>query len=84
MDPYCQFFDEVSCKDFFLFIFCRLFTECGKNTYGVECKETCGNCSNGEPCHHVDGTCPHGCDAGMYGEKCDLGDMRFKFSVYII
>ena len=65
-------------------LFCRLFTECGKNMYGVECKETCGNCSNGDPCHHVDGTCPHGCDAGMYGEKCDLGNMRFKFSVYII
>ena len=40
----------------------------------------CGNCSNGEPCHHVDGTCPHGCDAGMYGDKCDKGNMRIKFS----
>ena len=40
----------------------------------------CGNCRNGEPCHHVDGTCPHGCDAGMYGDKCDLGNMSIKFS----
>ena len=43
----------------------------------------CGNCSNGKPCHHVDGTCPNGCDAGMYSEKCDLGNMRIKFSFNI-
>ena len=36
----------------------------------MECKELCGNCSNGEPCHHVDGICPHGCVAGMYGVTC--------------
>ena len=39
----------------------------------------CGNCSNREPCHHVDGTCPHGCDAGMYGDKCDLGNKVCHF-----
>ena len=44
----------------------------------------CGNCSNGEQCHHVDGTCPHWCDAGMYGDKCDKGNMRIKFSFNII
>ena len=45
----------------------------------MECKELCGNCSNGEPCHHVDGTCPHGCEAGIYGEKCNKGNARIKF-----
>ena len=40
----------------------------------------CGNCSNGEPCYHVDGTCPNGCEAGMYGDRCDLGKIRITFS----
>ena len=30
----------------------------------------CGNCSNGIPCHHVDGSCPSGCVAGAYGATC--------------
>ena len=67
-----------------IYLVAILFTECAKNTYGVECKEMCGNCGNGEPCHHVDGTCPNGCEAGMYGDKCDLGNMRLKFSFFII
>ena len=46
------------------------FLECADNTYGRRCQQTCGNCSNGEQCHHVNGTCPSGCDAGAYGVKC--------------
>ena len=44
----------------------------------------CGNCSNGEPFHHVEGTCPNGCDAGMYGDKCDLGNMRIVFFIFFL
>ena len=69
---------------FVLSICCYTIAECGNKTYGMECKELCGNCSNGEPCHHVDGTCPHGCDAGMYGDKCDKGNVRIKFSFNMI
>ena len=47
--------------------------ECGDKTYGAECKEPCGNCKNMEPCHHVDGSCPSGCDAGVYGKTCVIG-----------
>ena len=36
----------------------------------MECKLACGNCSNGEQCHHVNGSCPSGCDAGAYGVRC--------------
>ncbi|XP_078328585.1 uncharacterized protein LOC111112273 isoform X2 [Crassostrea virginica] len=46
--------------------------KCGNNTYGVECRQSCGNCSNGEPCHHVDGSCQFGCESGVYGKKCDI------------
>ena len=31
----------------------------------------------------MDGICPHGCDAGMYGDKCDLGNMKIPFSFNI-
>ncbi|XP_078328273.1 uncharacterized protein LOC144623668 isoform X1 [Crassostrea virginica] len=44
---------------------------CDVYTYGVDCKR-CGNCSGGVQCNHVTGTCPKGCDAGIYGDKCDL------------
>ena len=36
----------------------------------MECKELCGKCSNGEPCDHVDGNCPSGCEIGVYGAAC--------------
>ncbi|XP_056002335.1 multiple epidermal growth factor-like domains protein 10 [Ostrea edulis] len=44
--------------------------ECDVQTYGSECSLPCGNCSDGGVCHHVSGTCPRGCDEGVYGEKC--------------
>ena len=53
--------------------FSRIFTECDNKTYGLDCRESCGNCSNGEPCHHVDGNCQFGCDDGVFGLKCITG-----------
>ena len=43
---------------------------CNAGAYGVKCKQSCGNCSSGDPCHHVDGSCPSGCNAGAYGVTC--------------
>ena len=34
---------------------------------------TCGNCLNGDQCHHVDGTCMMGCDSGWSGDTCMTG-----------
>ena len=50
----------------------------------MECKQSCGNCSGGVQCDHVTGSCPNGCDAGMYGDKCDLGIVivNFKFNYF--
>ena len=48
-------------------------TGCDVYTYGLDCK-SCGNCSGGVRCNHVTGTCPHGCDPGMHGDKCDKGN----------
>ena len=54
-------------------------TGCNVYTYGSDCIY-CGNCSGGVQCNHVTGTCPNGCDAGIYGDKCDLGNVQIKFS----
>ena len=51
-------------------------TECGGHTYGVGCKQSCGNCSGNVHCDHVTGRCPNGCDAGMFGDNCDQGIAR--------
>ena len=53
---------------------------CDVYTYGLDC-ERCGNCSGDVQCDHVTGSCPKGCDAGIYGDKCDLGNMKIQFSV---
>ena len=47
-------------------------TGCDDYTYGFDCKR-CGNCSGGVQCNHVTGTCAHGCDPGLHGDKCDKG-----------
>ena len=57
------------------------FTECDGHTYGLECNQSCGKCRGGVQCDHVTGSCPNGCDAGMYGEKCDLGIVRVAFNL---
>ena len=49
-------------------------TGCDVYTYGLNCNKRCGNCSGGVQCNHVTGTCPHGCDPGMHGNKCDKGN----------
>jgi hypothetical protein len=46
------------------------FSVCDAHTFGVRCSSSCGNCSRGDICHHTNGTCPRGCDVGVYGERC--------------
>lgn len=48
-------------------------TGCTENTYGFECSQKCGKCRNRSQCNHVTGTCPKGCDKGIYGDKCVSG-----------
>ena len=51
----------------------NFFSECTDKRYGPECRNVCQNCLNGEQCHHVNGSCPNGCDKGTYGDNCDIG-----------
>ena len=65
---------------------CRIFTACDNKSYGLDCRESCGNCSNRKPCHHVDGSCQFGCDVGVFGLKCNTGIaliMVSRFKKYI-
>ncbi|XP_062605229.1 multiple epidermal growth factor-like domains protein 10 isoform X4 [Saccostrea cucullata] len=43
---------------------------CDQYSYGLGCALLCGNCSDGDPCHHVNGECISGCSEGVTGEKC--------------
>jgi hypothetical protein len=38
--------------------------------YGQHCGYYCGVCLKSEQCHHVNGTCLKGCDAGYTGMLC--------------
>jgi hypothetical protein len=50
-----------------------MFTECNVGNYGEGCSQRCsGHCKgNQNSCHHVDGTCPNGCEVGYQSPKCD-------------
>ena len=57
----------------FCFCFVLFFQVCETQTYGPGCLLSCGNCSNREPCHHVNGTCLYGCNEGVQGGDCKIG-----------
>lgn len=67
------------------------FAECSAGTYGLNCGKVCGNCSNGDWCFHMNGSCPNGCDVGVFGDKCDQGtdsakgikNSIFSFKMYL-
>ena len=74
---------ETLVSNFFFVYFSTLMnvfyvTGCNVYTYGSDCIH-CGNCSGGVQCNHVTGTCRNGCDADIYGDKCDLGNVKIKF-----
>ena len=57
------------------------FIDCNQGTYGLGCKQTCGNCMNNETCFYINGSCLAGCDPGYEGEKCNIG-MLIHFCPY--
>lgn len=44
---------------------------CNLNTYGDDCKLTCGYCKDNVTCNSINGICSDGCADGWFGEKCD-------------
>ena len=70
------------CVQFYTNMF--ILSECEEFTYGLDCNQTCGNCSKGEQCNHVNGSCLNGCGVGMYGDKCDRGKLKNLVLLQII
>lgn len=62
---------------------CIFFSACNHNMYGLDCKETCGKCSNKTQCNHVNGSCSEGCSAGFHGDKCNMGMKHLLFLLFI-
>ncbi|XP_062600827.1 multiple epidermal growth factor-like domains protein 10 [Saccostrea cucullata] len=59
----------------FLLVFCLVCTciygyECNDGRYGQDCELRCGACLGNKTCHHINGSCPEGCDAGYRGDLC--------------
>lgn len=52
------------------FVVSIIFSGCDGGSYGNECNETCGNCSDVNQCSHINGTCLTGCYAGYKGDLC--------------
>lgn len=45
-------------------------TACAVGTYGLECRETCGNCRDVSQCLNTNGTCLADCKDGYQGDLC--------------
>lgn len=45
-------------------------TACNPGSYGIDCKERCGNCLDVYKCSYTNGTCLTGCIAGYQGNLC--------------
>ncbi|XP_061194960.1 multiple epidermal growth factor-like domains protein 11 [Saccostrea echinata] len=55
--------------------------ECDNGSYRYNCLENCGACLGYKQCHHINGSCLEGCDAGYEGELCTTGCSSGKFGI---
>jgi hypothetical protein len=58
-------------------IFC--FSACSDNTYGRNCRETCGNCAQNAACDKRSGECLNGCGSSYRPPLCKIS----KYTVHI-
>lgn len=70
--PLKRFYNTV------IFLFTTL--ECKVGFYGYKCYNRCGHCSDNLMCHHVNGSCPNGCQAGWNGKTC-MESMKYSLVV---
>nr|XP_022308884.1 cell death abnormality protein 1-like isoform X1 [Crassostrea virginica] len=72
-DPHCRYCHLETgfcqgCEAGFEGHHCEL--ECANGKYGFGCENSCGRCTDFEPCYRVNGTCLNGCEKGYTGETC--------------
>jgi hypothetical protein len=58
-------------------VFC--FSACPDNTYGRNCRETCGLCAQNVACDKISGVCSNGCDNSYRPPLCKIS----KYFVHI-
>lgn len=45
---------------------------CESGFYGLNCTDLCSShCENNDPCDHISGVCPNGCQDGYIGARCN-------------
>lgn len=49
---------------------CLRLLDCNRGSYGIACREICGQCRDVNHCLHINGTCLTGCSAGYQGTLC--------------
>lgn len=63
-------------RDSLIFLYNYLFLlklECVRGHFGMDCRELCGgHCESNEPCDHVSGVCPDGCQGGYMEKYCNI------------
>lgn len=64
-------------------MYLHIYSVCDEMTYGLECALSCGNCSGGKTCHHVNGTCWSDCDTGVHGDRCQHGEYIYRKITFV-
>ena len=54
--------------------------DCDDGDYGMNCSETCANCSEASECHHITGECSGTCKPGYQGIMCDTGNFNIHIN----
>lgn len=73
---YCEkplkYIDKYFLRVYLIFILYNYLSECVGGHFGVDCRGLCsGHCEYNEPCDHVRGVCPGGCQNGYMDEYCN-------------
>lgn len=64
------FVSTFTCKCMYKVYIFFFSTACAVGTYGLECRETCGNCRDVSQCLKTNGACLGGCKDGFQGILC--------------
>lgn len=61
------------------------YSECPCGRFGNGCLERCSrHCIDNEPCDHISGECPSGCEDGYIGMDCTKSKISFYTSFFLI
>lgn len=70
LHKYCLYAKKIILLFTWINVYISFTTVCDKNMFGKGCAKRCGHCRNDTHCHHVNGSCLNGCEAGYKGNHC--------------